>query len=49
MEDEKYIVDFNSFMLDHPELDPKWKPVVEPAVLGSEKELQAFILSHIFM
>lgn len=49
MEDKKYTLDTETFMGDHPELDPAWAPILEPMVSESEASLKAFILSYIFM
>lgn len=49
MEDKKYVLDTETFMRDHPELNPDWEPILAPMVTESEKALEAFILSYIFM
>lgn len=49
MEEKKYSLDIETFMRNHPELNPDWAPILEPMVTESEKALEAFILSYVFM
>jgi hypothetical protein len=50
MAKEKYELDFEEFMKEHPEVN--WdvaKPVIQPAIQSSEDQLYNWIMSYIFM
>lgn len=46
---EKYQPDFEQFLQNHPEIDPAWRNLIEPAVADSEEAIFNFIICYIFM
>ena len=39
----------DDFMKDHPEIDPALKPLVEPWLKETEKEINNFVLHFLFL
>ena len=44
VEKSKYFMSFDKFLEEHPEIDPEWRPFMEPVFLENERRLFAYIL-----
>ncbi len=49
MDEKTYLHEFDAFLNAHPEIDPAWRGLIEPAVQDSEAAIFSFIMSYIFM
>jgi len=46
---DAYLFSLDEFLKEHPEIDPSWKPVVQPVIQTSADQMFSFIMSYIFM